>query len=120
MILPLPVPPTARFGSARHIGRVRATCRRRCAAYGRGVLHGRDAERARLAGVLNDARAGRAGTLLVRGEPGAGKSALLDDLAANAGSDVCLLRTQGVEAEAPLPFAALHRLLRPVLGLLDR
>jgi DNA-binding CsgD family transcriptional regulator len=33
---------------------------------------------------------------------------------------VCILRTQGVESEAPLAFAALHRLLRPVLGLLDR
>jgi hypothetical protein len=85
-----------------------------------GVLHGRDAERARLAAVLDDARAGRAATLLVHGEPGAGKSALLDDLDANAGSGVCILRTQGVESEAPLAFAALHRLLRPVLGLLDR
>jgi DNA-binding CsgD family transcriptional regulator len=84
------------------------------------VLRGRDVERARLVGVLRDARAGRAGTLLVHGEPGAGKSALLDDLVANAGSDVCILRTQGVESEAPLAFAALHRLLRPVLGLLDR
>ncbi len=31
-----------------------------------------------------------------------------------------VLRAQGVESEAPLPFAALHRLLRPVLGILDR
>ncbi len=84
------------------------------------MLHGRDVERARLAGVLRDARAGRAGTLLVHGEPGAGKSALLDYLVANAGTDVCILRTQGVESEAPLAFAALHRLLRPVIGLLDR
>jgi DNA-binding CsgD family transcriptional regulator len=84
------------------------------------VLHGRDAERARLAGLVQDARAGRAGTLLVHGEPGAGKSALLDDLVANTGNDVCVLRTQGVESEAPLAFAALHRLLRPVVGLLDR
>jgi DNA-binding CsgD family transcriptional regulator len=92
----------------------------RCAAYGHGVLHGRDAERARLTGVLRDARAGRAGALLVHGEPGVGKSALLDDLVANAGGDVCILRTQGVESEAPLAFAALHRLLLPVLDLLDR
>lgn len=74
------------------------------------MLHGRDAERARLVRVLLDARAGRAGTLLVHGEPGVGKSALLDDLVANAGSDVCILRTQGVESEAPLAFAALQRL----------
>jgi DNA-binding CsgD family transcriptional regulator/predicted ATPase len=84
------------------------------------VLHGRDVERARLAALLDDARNGRAGTLLVHGEPGAGKSALLDDLVANAGDDVRVLRTQGVESEAPLAFAALHRLLRPVLGTLDR
>ena len=84
------------------------------------VLHGRDDERARLATLLDDARGGRAGTLLLHGEPGVGKSALLEDLVATAGSDVRVLRAQGVESEAPLPFAALHRLLRPVLGILDR
>jgi len=84
------------------------------------VLHGRDAERARLVGLLDGARAGRAGTLLLHGEPGVGKSALLEDLVAQAGSHVRVLRTQGVESEAPLAFAALHRLLRPVLGLLER
>ncbi|WP_088288264.1 helix-turn-helix transcriptional regulator [Kineosporia sp. A_224] len=84
------------------------------------MLHGRDAEQARLAGVLTDAMAGRAGLLLVHGEPGAGKTSLLDALVADAGADVCVLRTQGVESEAPLAFAALHRLLRPVLGQLDR
>jgi DNA-binding CsgD family transcriptional regulator len=85
-----------------------------------GVLYGRDDERARLATLLDAARAGRAGTLLLHGEPGVGKSALLDDLVATAGPDVQVLRAQGVESEAPLPFAALHRLLRPVLGILDR
>jgi DNA-binding CsgD family transcriptional regulator len=84
------------------------------------VLHGRDAERARLTALLDDARAGRAGTLLLHGEPGVGKSALLEDLVANAGDGVLVLPTQGVESEAPLAFAALHRLLRPVLGLLDQ
>jgi AAA ATPase domain len=89
-------------------------------AYRHRVLHGRDAERARLAALLDDARAGRAGTLLLHGEPGVGKSALLEDLVANAGNGVLVLRTQGVESEAPLAFAALHRLLRPVFGLLER
>ena len=84
------------------------------------MLHGRDAERARLAALLTDARAGHAGTLLLHGEPGVGKSALLEDLVATAGDDVRVLRAQGVESEAPLPFAALHRLLRPVLGVLER
>jgi len=84
------------------------------------VLHGRDGERTRLAALLDDARAGRAGTLLLHGEPGVGKSALLEDLVTAAGDDVRVLRAQGVESEAPLPFAALHRLLRPVLGTLER
>jgi DNA-binding CsgD family transcriptional regulator len=84
------------------------------------VLYGRDAERARLAALVEDARVGRAATLLLHGEPGVGKSALLEDLVANTGSDVRVLRTQGLESEAPLAFAALHRLLRPVLATLDR
>lgn len=83
------------------------------------VLHGRDTERERLAALLDGARDGHAGTLLLHGEPGVGKSALLEDLVATA-ADVQVLRAQGVESEAPLPFAALHRLLRPVLGNLDR
>jgi DNA-binding CsgD family transcriptional regulator len=84
------------------------------------VLHGRDTERERLAALLDGARGGLAGTLLLHGEPGVGKSALLEDLVATAGGDVHVLRAQGVESEAPLPFAALHRLLRPVLGIIDR
>jgi DNA-binding CsgD family transcriptional regulator len=84
------------------------------------VLHGRDAERARLAALVEDARGGRAATLLLHGEPGAGKSALLEDLVTNTSGDVRVLRTQGLESEAPLAFAALHRLLRPVLGTLER
>jgi len=86
----------------------------------RNVLHGRDTERERLAALLDGARSGRAGTLLLHGEPGVGKSALLEDLVATADGDVQVLRAQGVESEAPLPFAALHRLLRPVLGIIDR
>jgi DNA-binding CsgD family transcriptional regulator len=83
------------------------------------VLVGRGAERARLATLRDDARDGRAGTLLLRGEPGLGKSALLDDLVAGTSDDVLVLRTQGVESEMPLPFAALHRLLRPVRVVVD-
>jgi tetratricopeptide (TPR) repeat protein len=82
------------------------------------VLHGRECERARLAALLEEAGQGRAGALVIHGEAGVGKSALLEDVIARAG--VRVLRTQGLESESPLPFAALHRLLRPVLPLLDR
>lgn len=82
------------------------------------VLHGRDDERARLASLVDTVGAGRAGVLVLEGDPGVGKSALLDDLVStltDAGAPVRVLSTTGVAAEAPLPFAALLRLLRPVL-----
>jgi DNA-binding CsgD family transcriptional regulator len=79
-------------------------------------------ERARLAALADHARSGQAAILAVLGEPGVGKSALLQDLVSSqqAAADVAgvrVLRTHGVESESPLPFAALHRLLRPVLRL---
>ncbi|WP_201263857.1 ATP-binding protein, partial [Bradyrhizobium canariense] len=83
------------------------------------VLHGRDVERARLAALVDGARQGRAGTLALHGDPGTGKTALLDDLAESC-RGVALLRTQGIESESPMAFAALHRLLRPLLPRLDR
>ena len=72
-----------------------------------------------MAALVDEARQGRAGALVVHGEAGVGKSALLEDLVTGAG-DARVLRTQGLESESPLAFAALHRLLRSVLGLLDR
>ncbi len=80
------------------------------------MLVGRDPERQLLRALLEEAREGIAGTLVVRGEPGVGKTALLDDLASVA-AGTTVLRTQGLEVEAPLAFAALHRLLRPVVAL---
>jgi DNA-binding CsgD family transcriptional regulator len=83
------------------------------------VLHGRDVERSRLAALVDSARAGRAAVLVVLGDPGVGKSALLTDLVTSVEqerADVRVLTTTGVASEAPLPFAALHRLLRPVLA----
>jgi hypothetical protein len=77
---------------------------------------GREPERQLLEALVAGARGGSAGTLVVRGEPGIGKSALLDELVAGAG-DATVLCTQGLEVEAPLAFAALHRLLRPVTRL---
>ena len=80
------------------------------------MLVGRDLETAHLAGLLRQARHGSSASLVVHGEPGVGKSALLDALVADAGAAL-VLRTQGVEVEAPLAFAALHRMLLPVMRL---
>ena len=52
---------------------------------------------------------------MLHGEPGVGKTALLEDVVAGA-DGLRVLRTQGLESESPLAFAALHRLLRPVLA----
>ncbi|OMQ16381.1 hypothetical protein A7K94_0202860, partial [Modestobacter sp. VKM Ac-2676] len=76
------------------------------------------AERARLDEVVAGAAASRGGGCSSSAATGAGKTALLADLADRA-LDVTVLWTAGIESESPLAFAALHRLLRPVLGALD-
>ncbi|GLW70665.1 LuxR family transcriptional regulator [Kitasatospora phosalacinea] len=81
------------------------------------MLYGRGTERAAIDRLLADARAGRAGALLLRGEPGIGKSALLD-AAAGAAAGWRVLRAAGVESEARLPHAVLSQLLAPVLDRL--
>jgi DNA-binding CsgD family transcriptional regulator len=80
------------------------------------VLVGRGLEEAHLAALVEQARQGTARVVVLRGEPGVGKSALLDGLVDGL-ADALVLRAQGFEAESPLPFAALHRLLRPVMRL---
>lgn len=82
-------------------------------------IHGRERERARIAELVEGARAGNGGALVVRGEPGVGKSVLLAD-AAGATDGARVLRTQGIESEAPLAFAALQRLLLPVMRLVEK
>ena len=67
------------------------------------MLVGRDAERARLRRVLVNARAGRSGVLVVSGEAGVGKSALLDD-AVEAADGLRVVHVVGVEAEAAMPY----------------
>jgi DNA-binding CsgD family transcriptional regulator len=82
-------------------------------------LRGREAECAKLDELLSAARSGRSGALVVRGEAGCGKSALLDYVAAR--SDGCRLdRAVGVESEMELPFAKLHQLCVPVLDRVER
>ncbi|MFP5346411.1 MAG: LuxR C-terminal-related transcriptional regulator [Actinomycetes bacterium] len=82
-------------------------------------MQGRDSERAAAASLLLRATSSRGGSLVLRGLPGVGKSTLLASVADDA-DGFQVLRTRGVESESPLAFAALHRLLRPVSGLVDR
>jgi DNA-binding CsgD family transcriptional regulator len=77
------------------------------------MLLGRDAERARLAELLAEAHAGASAALVIRGDPGIGKSALLDDALA-AADGMTVLRARGVESESELSFAGLADLLGPV------
>jgi DNA-binding CsgD family transcriptional regulator len=82
------------------------------------MLYGRDAERSRISELLDGARTSHSGVLVISGEPGVGKSALLDD-ARDQASDMRVLSGTGVETEAHLPFAALHQLIRPILGHIE-
>lgn len=81
-------------------------------------LHGRGGVQLRIDLLIGAARLGRGGALLLRGDVGTGKSALLD-YALDRASDMLVLPCQGDEAESGLPFAALHQLIQPVLGLVD-
>jgi DNA-binding CsgD family transcriptional regulator len=82
------------------------------------VLYGRDRERAEIWALLEAARASRSGALVLRGEAGIGKSALLED-ARDRATDMHVLAACGVESESELAFAALHQLLRPALSSAD-
>jgi DNA-binding CsgD family transcriptional regulator len=82
------------------------------------MLLGRDQERLALHEVMASARLGRSAVLALIGEPGIGKTSLLEYAAENA-AGLRLLRARGVESETNVPFAALFELLRPALGLLS-
>jgi AAA ATPase domain len=81
-------------------------------------LLGRGPERDRLDRILADARAGLSGTVVLRGEPGVGKTSLLDYAQAAAGG-MTVLRVDGIETEFEFSFGALHQLLRPYLDRRD-
>jgi predicted ATPase len=83
------------------------------------MLRGRRNDCVVLDGVLEGVRGGRSGVLVVRGEAGVGKTALLE-YAIEAGSDLRVLRAVGVESEMELAFAALHQLCASTLDLLGR
>ena len=72
----------------------------------------------RLRRLIDSARQGRSGVLVVRGEPGVGKTALVDEVVSPM-SGLQVLHATGVESEMELPFAALHQVCAPVLGRLD-
>ena len=82
-------------------------------------LRGRSGEVSVLTGLVAAVRAGESRVLVVRGEPGVGKTALLDYLAGQtAGCRV--VRAAGVQSEMELAFAGLHQLLAPMLDRLEQ
>ena len=83
------------------------------------MLLGRDAECERIERLVARARDGESGVLVLRGEPGIGKTALLEHAAASAGA-ATVLRVRGVESEVEVAFGGLHELLRPVLDERER
>ena len=78
-------------------------------------LLGRREEQRRLTALLDGAREGQAGVLVLRGEAGIGKSALLRDIAKDA-DDFCICRAVGVESEMELTYAGLQQLCGPLTG----
>ncbi|HEY3759246.1 MAG TPA: AAA family ATPase [Solirubrobacteraceae bacterium] len=83
------------------------------------MLLGRNDERLALDRLLAQAREGRSGVLALVGEPGIGKTVLLEH-AAESAHGMRILRARGIESEAVIPFAGLAELLRPTLSALDR
>src|SRR4051794_25330868 len=68
--------------------------------------------------MLDEARAGHSAVLVIRGEPGIGKTALLR-YAARQASGLRLVGVEGVQAEMELPFAAIHRLCAPIFDRIE-
>jgi DNA-binding CsgD family transcriptional regulator len=83
------------------------------------MLVGRERERHLIDGLMSAARVGQSAVLVLAGEVGIGKSALLEHAAASA-AGMRLLRATGTESEAGVPFGGLLQLLRPALVHLDR
>src|SRR5713226_3337662 len=73
----------------------------------------------RLDQILEATRRGLSGVLVLRGEPGVGKTALLDYVGAAAKPDLQIAHLEGIESEMALGFSALHQLIRRSLGHID-
>ena len=82
------------------------------------TLLNRETERAVLDDLLADLRSGRGRALVLRGEAGVGKSALLEYVT-GAAADMRVARAAGVESEMELAFAGLHLLCAPLLDQLE-
>ena len=84
-------------------------------------LMDRQTERDTLDRLVDAVRAGESRVLVVRGDPGVGKTVLVDHLADRASGSGCrVARAVGVQSEMELAFAGLHQLCAPMLGHLDR
>src|SRR3984885_209188 len=88
-------------------------------AHRRGGSRRRSLEAARPGRLLTGIRSGRSGVLVIRGEPGIGKTALLEQLIDEA-AGCTVARATGVQADMELPFAGLQQLFGSMLGSLDR
>jgi len=82
------------------------------------ALTGRQSERAALDRLIDDTRAGESRGLVLRGDPGVGKTALLEYLVEQA-SGFRVARAAGVQSEMELAFAGLHQLLASMLDRLE-
>src|SRR5690349_14680484 len=85
----------------------------------RGVLSGRRHECDAIDHLLAGLQDSRSGVLVVRGDPGVGKSALLEYALKRAGG-LRVVRAIGVDAEIELAFAGLHQLCAPLLDRRER
>src|SRR4051794_35732102 len=103
---------SCRLGSLAMDGRSRGPA-------GRNGLRGRGGECSRLDELVAAIRRGESRSLVLRGEAGIGKTALLDYLTASA-SDLTVVRAVGVQSDMELAFASLHQLCGPLLDRLDR
>jgi DNA-binding CsgD family transcriptional regulator len=82
------------------------------------VLFGRESERRRIERLLDDVKRGQSDALVISGEPGIGKTALVR-YALDLAESMTVVRATGLEAEAELEFSGLLELCRPILDSLD-
>ncbi|OBH63841.1 AAA family ATPase [Mycobacterium sp. E2479] len=87
---------------------------------GSRALIGREDEQQRLVELCDRARAGQSGVLVVHGEAGIGKTALLTEVLATAEDGLRIIRISGAESEMELAYAGVQQLCGPILAHIDR